>query len=366
MRFETVRGWRGDEAAAGVPAERGILIIEFLNGRPYACRSANLRKRFLRLLRARDGQAKSLAAAVRKVRYRTTGSVFESDLALYGALRRLRPRSYRDVLKLRWPFYVKILLGNRYPRTCLTQRLTASKAAFYGPFPTRGAAERFQGAVLDLFLVRRCVENLEPSPSHPGCVWGELRLCLRPCQAACDDSRYAREVKRMTAFLASDGESLVADAAAARDRASAQLDFEAAARHHRTWSKARAALRLGGGLIRDLQHQCGVIIQASAEQGCAELTPLYRGSLQPPMRLRLGAEPTRAGIEASVRSGLDGAAWRPAPPSETQDHLALLHRWHASSFRRGCFVRLEKPDAPPLRRLARAVLKVAGPDSAEY
>ncbi len=365
MRFETVQGWRSDETAASVPAKRGILVIEFLHGRPYACRSANLRKRFQRLLRVRDGQAKALADAVRRVRYRTTGSVFESDLALYGALKRLRPNSYRDILKLRWPFYVKILLGNRFPRTCLTRRLTASKATFYGPFPTRGAAERFQGAVLDLFLVRRCVENLEPSPSHPGCIWGEMRLCLRPCQAACDDSRYAREVERMTAFLASDGQSLVADAAAARDRASAQLDFEAAARHHRVWSKARAALRLGGGLIRDLQHQCGVIIQASADDGCAELTPLYRGSLQPSIRLRVGAEPTRAGIKGSVRSALEGTAWSPAPPSETQDHLALLHRWHASSFRRGCFVWFENPHAPPFRRLARAVLKLAGPDSTQ-
>ena len=51
-----------------------------------------------------------------------------------------------------------------------------------GRFEPRGAAELFENQFLDLFQIRRCQENLEPSPQHPGCIYGEMNRCLRPCQ----------------------------------------------------------------------------------------------------------------------------------------------------------------------------------------
>jgi ABC-type lipoprotein release transport system permease subunit len=52
---------------------------------------------------------------------------------------------------------------------------------------------QFQSQFLDLFQMRRCEENLAPSPSHPGCVYGEMNMCLRPCQQAVTPEEYASE-----------------------------------------------------------------------------------------------------------------------------------------------------------------------------
>ena len=52
-----------------------------------------------------------------------------------------------------------------YPRVVVTNRPSLREADWaYGPFASRAAAERFAEETLKLFLLRRCVEDLDPDP----------------------------------------------------------------------------------------------------------------------------------------------------------------------------------------------------------
>ena len=360
--FEEVPDWRRDGALDAVPTSAGIFLVEFSQGLPYLGRTAALRKRLRRLLRPADGASTRLTLreiAVR-VHYRRTGSAFESDIALYRAVKRYRPGEFREYLKLRPAFFVKLLLGNRFPRSCVTRKLTRGKSLFYGPFPNRNAADEFQNEFLDLFLVRRCTENLEPFPFHPGCVWGEVGRCMRPCQAACGDDAYAREVQRMALFLETDGESLLGETEQLRDNASNSLDFEAAARFHKLLGKTKQVLRSRAALSTELGSLHGVMLQRSTVPARLQMTALYRGSWQAPIQLQHDRDaPTAAALSSQIRDALSNFEWREANADERQDHLSLLQRWHASSFRKGEFVPFADISALPWRKLANAALRIA-------
>lgn len=360
--LQEVLDWRRDAALDAVPDCGGIFVVEFPEGLPYLGRTAALRKRLRRLLRPTDSASTrlTLREIATRVYYGRTGSAFESDVALYRAVKRYRPGESRDYLKLRPAFYVKLLLGNRFPRSCVTRQLTRGKSLFYGPFPNRNAAEGFQDGFLDLFLVRRCTENLDPSPFHPGCVWGEMGRCMRPCQGACDDDTYAREAQRMALFLETDGESLLCESELSRDNASESLDFEAAARFHELIGRTKQVLRLRAALSSELGSLHGVVVQRSAAPACLQMTAVYRGSLQAPVRLHHDQEaPTAAALNAQIRAAFSHFDWLEASTDERQDHLSLLQRWHASSFRKGEFVPFADISALPWRRLANAALRVA-------
>lgn len=361
-QFLELASWQEADALRAVPEAAGVFRIEFAAGLPYIGKTANLRRRLRRLLLPRDGQSArlSLREIARRVQFGLTGSPFESDWLLYRTVKADRPAEVRQYLKLRSATFVKVLLGNRFPRACLTQRITRSRALFYGPFPNRLAAERFQDAFLDLFGVRRCSENLQPSPDHPGCIWGELQLCLRPCQAACDDSEYGAEVLRMKRFLATDGASLLVETKAARESASAAMEFESAGRHHRFLAKIEDTLRLRGDLSRELDALCGAILQRSADEACVDLTPLYKGSLQATVQLACSdGELSAGGFAASFRDAFPSQDWLEGPPAEKEEHLALLQRWHRSSFRQGEFVPFADMAEPPVRKLSNAALRIA-------
>jgi hypothetical protein len=37
---------------------------------------------------------------------------------------------------------------------------------------------------LDFFKMRRCVDDLNPDPKFPGCIYSEMKMCLAPCSVA--------------------------------------------------------------------------------------------------------------------------------------------------------------------------------------
>jgi excinuclease UvrABC nuclease subunit len=153
----------------------------------------------------------------------------------------------------------------------------------YGPFPSRVAAERFLDDMLDLFKLRRCVDDLHPDPAFPGCVYSEMKKCLAPCFKGCTDERYAEEAAAVRAFLQTRGESMVDALKAERDAASGLMEFERAAEIHARLVKAEAAAAEAPEAVRALAHLDGVIVQASAEAEHVELFLLQQGALRGPV-----------------------------------------------------------------------------------
>ncbi len=277
-----------DALLRSVPAAPGVFSLRGAdpNDQPYLTRTADLRRRLRRLLappEALDDSGNAVLSKrlnlrdrVRFVDYTRTGSDFESTLLLYHAYRTaFGAEEARRRLRLHTPYFLRVTLSHPHPRVYATNRLSKkSLAESFGPFPSRTAAERYCDAVLDLFKLRRCHEDLEPHPNHPGCVYGEMNKCLMPCKgasaskpanpAACTPAEYTAEAARVYAFFATRGQSLLDEVAAQREAASEAMDFETAAALHKHWEKVRAAALLSDELIRPIPHLRALVIQPGA------------------------------------------------------------------------------------------------------
>ena len=235
---------------------------------PYIGRTPNLQARLGRLLQpsTKHPRRLQLAGLVRRIAWRVTGSEFESLLAQFSLLEEVYGAKACERMHLRMPAFVRFLGGNPYPRVVVTHRPSQREADWaYGPFPSRAAAERFCEEMLKLFLLRRCVEDLHPDPSHPGCVYSEMKMCLAPCYKGCSDERYAEESKGVQEFLATRGESRLVTLRTQRDEASANLEFENAAALHAQVQKVEAVRALAPELVRPMSQLRAVILQASAQ-----------------------------------------------------------------------------------------------------
>ena len=179
---ETAEGvLRQIPAAPGVFALRG----EDPAAEPYLTRAADIRRRMVRLLAPPDTQSKrlNLRERVRTIEYTVTGSEFESLLLTYEASAAIfGTEQARRRLRLHAPYCLRLTMEHAHPRVYSTNRLTRrGLAQTYGPFQSRAAAERYCDAVLDLFKLRRCYEDLAVHPDHPGCAYGEMKKCMAPC-----------------------------------------------------------------------------------------------------------------------------------------------------------------------------------------
>ena len=346
-----------DEFFSSLPSRPAVFVVELRqpDAEPYLVRTADLRRRLERLLRAPDGLSKrlNLRAVTRAVRYRLTGSFFEQNLVLYQQARQLFPRRYRDLLRLRPPALLKVNLSNEYPRCYVTRRILSDGGFYFGPFPSRRVAAIFSNEFLNLFKLRRCQIKIRRDPSFPGCIYSEMKMCLAPCFAGCSKTEYDVEAARVVAFLASSGGSLQSEWEREREAASEGLDFERASAVHRKLDKLGEVLRSLPELPRRLDELDAVILQPAAGERTLAVFAIRAGRIADPFFLcfdELSSQPRsveailREQLEASAgplqdTSSSDGEKTVTLPRSRLEetlaDHLALLARWFYGKPRLG-------------------------------
>jgi excinuclease UvrABC nuclease subunit len=252
---------------------------------PYIGRTPNLRARLARLLQPspRHPRRLQLAGRVRRIEWRLTGSEFESLLLQFELLQEVYGAKCLERMHLRAPAFVRFLGGNPYPRIVVTHRPSQREADWaYGPFQSRTAAERFAEEALKLFLLRRCTDDLNPDPSHPGCVYSEMKMCLAPCYRGCTDARYGEEAAAVEQFLSTRGESRLVTLRSEREQASANLEFESAATIHTQVQRVEAVRALAPELVRPLSQLRAVILQVSANPDEVAVFLFENGRLRGP------------------------------------------------------------------------------------
>jgi len=397
-----------------LPASAAVFVLRG-DGEPYVSKTANLRRRLLRLLGppAEHSKRLNLRGRVRDIEYTLTGSDFESQVVLYRLLRAIFPKTYSARLKLRPAPLVKLHLENEYPRASITTRLskllrregvTSSRAdqafnttqnhkwnscppaldnetssqtggeqsgqtrsvhnLYYGPFPSRTTAEKFASDALDFFMMRRCVDDLHPDPSFPGCVYSEMKMCLAPCFKGCTDFEYQAEVLRVQNFFDTQGESLSREFAEQRDRASADLAFEEAATIHAKLEKLKPLLSQLPEIVRRVDQLRALIIQpGAATESSSQSVSLFlfeACTLYGPVEFSIAPDAESRSIESRIEETLARFSHSEArSTAERIEHLAILKRWYYRSTRVGGIFFADQSGQWPMRRIVRGIGRVA-------
>ncbi|MBI2683107.1 MAG: excinuclease ABC subunit C [Acidobacteriales bacterium] len=388
---------RDREIFAQLPATAGVFLLRGHDeqAEPYVSKAADLRRRIQRLLAPPESHSKRLNLRERcaQIEFTPTGSDFENGLLLYRVLREVFPATYTKRLRLNLSPVIRVHWENAYPRAYITRKLGAigKKSNYFGPFPSRAAAEKFLNDSLDLFKSRRCTFELDPDPSFPGCVYSEMKMCLAPCFKGCTDEAYMAEMHRAESFFETRGQSLIGEFEAQREHASADMEFEAAAALHAKLEKVKSIVRGCDEIFTRLDRLDALIIQPSLAPDSVTLFRFTQGQLLGPVEFStLGMLPARLNAE-SGDSSLYGQPMltQPLPESAAADvtetpatrlehavasllpiekvsatafaeNLALLKRWYYRSHHIGEIFFPNADGAWPARKILNGIGRVFG------
>lgn len=409
------------EAVRRLPASSAVVALfgHSATDRPHLMKTANARRRLQRLLEPAEGQTKrlNLRERIARIAWKETGSEFESLLLLYRAMHlAFGADEAQKRMRLSAPFTLRFTAENRYPRIYATNHLRRhSLQTTFGPFASRNAAERYCEAVEELFLIRRCHMELHPSPDDPGCIYGEMKKCLAPCQQRCSDEVYAAECAAVLQFLQTRGGSLMSALERERERASEAMEFEEAAAAHARIQKVKAAASLADELVHPLSElRCALLMPCVAQDESVPQVAVYvfaAGCFYGPERVSLlgvrvakeqqevgsslfaqpmllAATPlaTSSGDALVVDSAAKNRVERSAEENMAQtlkqladgmrdgikdmgmfgDQLALLKRWYyRPEKQRVGAVFFAQHGEWPVRRMVRSAARIAAPDGAE-
>jgi excinuclease ABC subunit C len=340
-----------------LPRRPGIYLLELAEREPYLGWSLSLEKRLTRLFLVTEGRVGPFASVrdlVTAIRCWPTASRLEKWLTQYSLALQIYPKEYKERLKLRNPWFLSLLLDDPFPRIQVSARFPTG-ALTIGPFRTRDIAEAFEQECSGLFQLRRCTDDLEPHAGHPGCIYGEMGLCLRPCQLAVSREEYASETIRVSDFLLTGGQSLLSPLKAARDRASEDMDFELAARVHKQIDKLKGIAALRGDLIQAIDELHGVAVTRAGSERAVKLWPMVAGYWQAPLSFHFEDVQGGRSMDTLLRESITNRVAAAQRDGRRVDDLALLARWYYSSWRDGAWIPFRDPSTLNYRRLVKEI-----------
>lgn len=359
IRFDPRRANLREEIDA-LAATAGIYVLKPESGPPHLAWSSNLRRRMTRLFfgthSTPDTPFVRLRDSVAAVECWTTASRLESSLLMHSLARHYHPDDYLFRLKLRIPWFVGLTVADPFPRLVVVNRVPRRETMLLGPFPSRASAQIYEQQVSGLFQIRRCTDALQPSPDHPGCVYGEMNQCLRPCQCAVTREEYASEAQRVSDFLATNGRPVLTLLTSARDRAAEQTDFEQAAQIHKRVEKIRAAAAARDEVVTNVYHLNGVALTRGFGSHELRLWPMLEGYWQDCLPLEIPQEdPQAKSLDQTLRELLSERLRSSLRQGRRAEDLALFARWYYSTWRDGEWFSFRKIEDLNYRKLVKEI-----------
>src|SRR5882762_496552 len=218
-----------------LPTSPGCYLYKNAEGEViYVGKAKNLRARVRSyFLEASQANAKtgSLMREAVDVEYITVDNEREA-LALENNLIKQRKPRFNILLRddKTYP-YVKLTLGERWPRVYVTRRLRKDGSAYYGPYFPANLAYRIVDLIHRNFLIPSCKVDLTRFHPRP-CLQYYIKRCLGPCvQDLTSPEAYQEAVRDVKLFLEGRPTDLSKSLHARMEQAAATQEYERAARY---------------------------------------------------------------------------------------------------------------------------------------
>lgn len=179
-----------------------------------------------------------MVSLIERFEYIVTDSELEALVLENNLIKENRPK-YNTMLKddKTYP-YIKVTLGEDYPRVLFSRLMKKDKSKYFGPFTSAGAVKDTIDLICKLYNIRTCsrkieAENISDQENNPqrACLNYHMHQCAAPCIGNISKEDYALNVKRALEFLGGNYNPVLKDLEEKMQEASDNMEFEEAMRY---------------------------------------------------------------------------------------------------------------------------------------
>lgn len=224
-----------EEELKKLPKNPGVYIMHDANDSIiYVGKAVNLHNRvrsYFHKIVGRGPQIDKMVEQIARFEYIVTDSELEA-LVLENNLIKEHSPKYNTMLKddKTYP-YIKVTLGEDYPRVLFSRQMKKDKSKYFGPYTSAAAVKDTIELLNRLYCLRTCNRVL---PRDIGldrpCLNYHIKQCLAPCQGYISKEDYRARVNQAMDFLNGNYAPLLNDLQEKMMQASENMEFEDAIR----------------------------------------------------------------------------------------------------------------------------------------
>jgi excinuclease ABC subunit C len=193
------------EKAAQLPEKPGVYLFKDAGGAVvYVGKARSLRNRvrsYFLESRWMDAKTGSLAREIADVDTILVENEREALALENNLIKQYKPKFNVMLRDDKTYPYIKLTLGEKYPRVYFTRKVKKDGALYFGPYFPGGLARRIIHFIHKRFMVPSCFVDLNKTHPRP-CLQYYIKRCLGPCVAGLTtDERYAEAVRDVRMFL---------------------------------------------------------------------------------------------------------------------------------------------------------------------
>jgi excinuclease ABC subunit C len=173
-------------------------------------------------------KTRALVSEIDDLEFIVTDSELEALILEANLIKKHRPRyNVRFKDDKRYP-YIKVGLGDPYPKVTITRRIEQDGSRYFGPYTSSGAVHETLDLLRKSFPYVTCNRDITGEDERP-CLYYEIKRCLGPCIGAVTQSGYRAMIEGLIRFLEGHGEEVIDDLQGRMQSAAADWEFEQAA-----------------------------------------------------------------------------------------------------------------------------------------
>ncbi len=225
-----------EEELKKLPSQPGVYIMHDAKDEIiYVGKAVSLKNRvrqYFQSSRGKSAKIEQMVSRIARFEYIVTDSEMEALVLECNLIKEHRPR-YNTMLKddKAYP-YIKVTVGEEFPRVMFARTMKKDKSKYFGPYTSAGAVKDTIDLIHKLYKIRTCNRSLprDIGKDRP-CLNYHIKQCDAPCQGYIDREAYAENIRQALEFLNGRYDNLIGALEEKMKSAAGALDFEKAAEY---------------------------------------------------------------------------------------------------------------------------------------
>lgn len=225
-----------EEELKKLPGKPGVYIMhDKADEIIYVGKAISLKNRVRQYFQSSRNKSPKIIKMVEHIdhfEYIITDSELEALVLECNLIKEHRPK-YNTMLKddKSYP-YIKVTVGEDYPRIILARQMKRDKAKYFGPYTSAGAVKDTIELLRKIYRIRTCNKAL-PKDIGIGraCLNYHIKQCAAPCQGYISREEYNESVKKALDFLNGSYQGVISMLTEKMNQAAGSMEFEAAAEY---------------------------------------------------------------------------------------------------------------------------------------